>query len=251
PGEYDLYPYLQSRSSGNRAVYTARVPIDVTGGDIKNIKISVQPGKDISGRIKLEGIDTARSRISLEHIKVQLVVQSPRFGNTNLVSLNARGEFAFHNVLDGTYSVRLGNLPPDAYISSIRGSTSSSYEKSSFTINGDDPPSLEIGVTSPGGTLEGVVQKRDSLEWADIIVTLIPDGAERQNSWLYKTARLDSSGHFRISGIAPATYSVFAWKSLAPYQDPDFLREVEPLGKRVDLHIGENATVQINLTQLD
>jgi len=259
PGKYDVYPYLQNnghsrnpdamRIGDYRFVQTARVPIDVTSRDVANLKISVQPGIDLHGRIKPD----PNGSVSLQNVYVQLRPRSYPEGlrPISLVSVNSSGEFLLPYLLDGAYSVRLENLPSDAYVSGVHGAKSSSYEEGAFTVSGNSVPPLEIDVSRNGGILEGFVQKPDGLEWADVIVTLIPDESARLNSGLYKVAKPDSSGHFRITGISPASYKLFAWNPVAPFQDLDFVREIEHLGKQVTVGLGVNPGVRITVTNLE
>ena len=63
---------------------------------------------------------------------------------------------------------------------------------------------------------------------------LIPD-RRRDRTELYKTATTDETGHFRIRGIPPGDYKIFAWDSIEEfgYYDSEFIRLFEQKGTPV------------------
>jgi hypothetical protein len=79
-------------------------------------------------------------------------------------------------------------------------------------------------------------------------VVLVPDVRLRYRSDLYKTAATDSSGSFRLQGIPPGDYVLFAWNNVetGAWQDPDFVRGYENRGKPI--HIAEETDDDIQLT---
>jgi len=65
---------------------------------------------------------------------------------------------------------------------------------------------------------------------------------------LYQSVVTDASGHFKIGGVAPGDYKLFAWDNLEPYAyfDPVVLDKVETRGRPV--HIAESSNQTVNLS---
>src|SRR4030095_9128639 len=99
-----------------------------------------------------------------------------------------------------------------------------------LTTNSPDQR-LQI-VLASGGKLSGVVANERNEPMPSVKVVLVPDFAYRQRDDLYKSAVTDSSGNFKIQGIAPGDYRVFAWEDIpdGAWQDADVLRNVEVRG---------------------
>ena len=74
----------------------------------------------------------------------------------------------------------------------------------------------------------------------------MPDLPLRGRLDRYKTARADQNGNFRIIGVAPGRYKVFAWQNVEPFawQNAEFLQAFEDGG--VDLVVEEGNTYKIS-----
>jgi hypothetical protein len=74
---------------------------------------------------------------------------------------------------------------------------------------------------------------------------------EHRSSYdLYKVVTTAKDGSFRMVGIAPGEYSLFAWPRVEAdaYYDPDFLAAFEEFGTRVVIR--ENSNARVNLALL-
>jgi hypothetical protein len=105
-------------------------------------------------------------------------------------------------------------------------------------------------VLSTGGRLEGVVTSDRGEPLPNVKVALVPDFAYRSREELYRNAVTDTSGRFRIQGIAAGDYRAFAWEDIADgaWQDADILRGVESRGKPV--RIGEAGQTAVELVAI-
>jgi protocatechuate 3,4-dioxygenase beta subunit len=92
--------------------------------------------------------------------------------------------------------------------------------------------------TNPG-TLEGRVVDVRQQPVAAATVVLIPDGGIRFRVD-HKFTSTDASGRFQMQSIPPGDYKVFAWEEVerGDWQDPDFVRDYESLGKPVRIEEG-------------
>jgi len=102
-------------------------------------------------------------------------------------------------------------------------------------------------ILATGGNTEGVVTSERTEPMANVKVALVPDFAYRKRDELYRTATTDTSGRFKMQGIAPGDYRVLAWEEIADgaRQDADVLREVDVRGKVVRIKEGEQTAVEV------
>ena len=111
------------------------------------------------------------------------------------------------------------------------------------------PTPLEIIIGTNGAVLEGRVingrQQPMSIAW----VALLPRSGLRFRVQ-HKFGSTDADGRFRIQGVAPGEYDVFAWEDVerGAWQDPGFLRDYEGRGTRIQIE--EGRTHQLELTAI-
>jgi hypothetical protein len=109
--------------------------------------------------------------------------------------------------------------------------------------------SLEVIVSSHGGTVEGVVNNEgNSKPTLGARVVLLPVPGNRPE--LVKTAVTDQYGRFAISGLVPGNYKIFAWEDLEPniYFDPSFMEQYEPQG--LPLRVDQDSRITLNVKSL-
>src|SRR4030095_9663373 len=104
----------------------------------------------------------------------------------------------------------------------------------------------QIVVGSSAGVVEGVV--RDNLRnLVRARVVLVPDLAHRQRADLYQSISTDDSGRFRLQGIPPGDYVLFAWEDIENglWLDPEFLKRHEPSGRSIRILESIRETIEI------
>jgi hypothetical protein len=106
---------------------------------------------------------------------------------------------------------------------------------------------LAILVSAAAGFVDGTVTNGDDLPVAGALVALVPEPSHRMENRLYKQTDTDQYGRFRLRGIAPGNYKVFAWDGAqdVAYQDPQFIKGVDGLGTEV--RVEENAGSAVNV----
>src|SRR5262249_23208757 len=82
---------------------------------------------------------------------------------------------------------------------------------------------------------KGFVTDKDRRPLANTTVAVMPDAALRQRLDLYKSVMTDESGRFRLEGIAPADYLIFAWEEIEDrlWLDPDFISRNAASARRI------------------
>ena len=140
-----------------------------------------------------------------------------------------------------------GPLSNAFYLKSVRLGTEDVLADG-LHVEGKPNAELEITLGTDVATLRGTVidQKQESLPNAVVAMIPYPIGSGRQD--LNKNGATDVSGQFHLDGIAPGDYIVFAWDDVefGAWQDPEFVRSYESVGKRI--HVGEAANETVELT---
>ena len=237
------------------AGFTALGPGDT---DVDNVRITMSLGFRLQGKIAVDGrapgsTDLSKLTIRLENTVSGLPAASspPINGDAFTISTPQSGEYrVWVNPILVPYTsnpaLRPG-VPPEfqnAYVKTIR-------------LNADDglvgpvnvaaqPGSLEVVIAMNGGTLEGVVNDRQQTA-ANTAVVLVP--AVRGRFDLYKVANSAGNGRFRMQGIPPGEYKLFAWEYVedGAWYDAAFMRTREGGGKAVRINEGGNPEISLTV----
>jgi len=66
----------------------------------------------------------------------------------------------------------------------------------------------------------------------------------------FKSVKTDLLGHFRLTGVPPGSYKLFAWDDVDTNQvafDPDFLRPYGPVAQNIEISENQKVSVQLKL----
>jgi hypothetical protein len=245
------------------------LPIEMGEQDLDNISLNLLQGGTLVGEFLFEGkLATDLTPQQKSSFRVNLLRQPDIPGaslggaSTAAIAANAVDTtFRMQNIYPGDFRVMVTPLtnsfswspPPvlgeplgNIFVRSIRfGSTEVLTDGLRLATSNPDQR-LQI-VLATGGKLAGVVTNERNEPMANVKVAMIPDFAYRQREDLYKSAVTDASGNFKMQGIAPGDYRVFAWEDIADgaWQDADVLRNVEVRGKSVRIAEGGQAAMEI------
>ncbi len=113
-----------------------------------------------------------------------------------------------------------------------------------FKVGG--PASVDLVVNSKGGMLEGTVLDKDQ-PVANASVVAVPEEKYRKIRQHFGIGSTDQNGHFVIHGLAPGTYTIFAWQDVEDglYYDAEFLKSQE--GNGTALKVEEGSRLKIEL----
>jgi len=134
-----------------------------------------------------------------------------------------------------------------------------------FTASG--PATLDLLVSAKGGTVEGAVVLREKEKDADTdhvntdhvnndhpvanaTVVAVPEEKYRKLPDHFGTGSTDQRGRFAIRGVAPGSYTLYAWQDLEEgvYRDADFLKSQEANGKTVKVEEGSRQKIELTLS---
>ncbi len=214
--------------------YTARIPLEVGGGDIDGITVQLTEGFTIQGVVRVESKDG---------------VVPPR--NQFTVSLRSSEPIAGGGRMvwgaDGT-TFTLSDLTPGSY--RLESFSNSAFFIKRATFNGRDISREDVAITQPsgvvelvlsdeGGTVEVQLEDRDgkpAVGWA----MLVEEGRTP------RTSRSDAKGHVRFPSIAPGNYMIYAWDDMAQveFANPEWMRR-NAEGQKLAVEAGQTARVKL------
>lgn len=244
PGEYTIVATVrEGRGRGGRGggdALTGFSDVRVSGVDVDNIRLAVQPSVQIAGRILVDDpeINVSRLRVRLEPLD-SIPLDQP----------NARvaddGTFVLDGVSPIPYRVSVTGLGEDAYVQSARIGGADVLSTGFVPSAGTGP--LEFSISGQGSAVDGTIALDSDQAFTGAGVVLVPEDPARLD--LYETSGTDQYGRFSMRGVAPGRYRVFAWED-APagaYQDPDFVRKYADYGESIEVRQGTPLTLEPRL----
>lgn len=239
PGSY----YLMAMWNEGNVAMVGRIPVEVGSSNLEGLDVTVSPGVELTGKIKLEGKPDA----NLERVRIGLRPRDfvPFYGGGR-GQVKPDGAFVIQNVMEDTYLVSVTGTSDEVYLKSVRVGGQDVLE-SGLTVGRGRPVSgIEVTLSAAAGRLDGLVLGEDSLP-AEATVALVPTAARREQVHLYKNTRTDQLGRFSLTGIAPGEYKVFAFEEVevGALEDPEFVRTIEDRGTTVRIAESSAQTAEV------
>jgi hypothetical protein len=245
-----------------------RVPVEIGEQNLEGINLTLLTGGSLSGEFIFEGkLATDLTPQQKSSFRANLVrdpdIPGASLGvaSTGAIAPNAADtSFRLQSVFPGDFRVQVSPLinafswsPPaladplsNVYVRSIRFGSAEVLGEGLHLMSNNPDQRMQI-VLATGGQLEGVVTNDRNEPMNNVKVAIVPDFAFRRRDDLYKNATTDASGKFKVQGVAPGDYRVFAWEDIADgaWLDADVLRDVEARGKAVRISEGGQTAVEV------
>jgi hypothetical protein len=239
-GEYLLVATVSVGGRPYRGVQRAVI----NAGAENQVTVKLEPGIDLAGTLKIEGDDK----------EVQpLVVLTP--GDAlpynsapPQADVKADGSFVIPGVVPGIWDIGVQPVPDSGYVKSMRlGEQDVLMED--MVIRPDTTKPLHIVVSTRGGILEGDVKTDSGEEAGPANVLAAPDGKYSHVLSFYVVVNADDKGHFRLKGLTPGRYKLYAFETLehCAWCDPDFLKSFAGQGESVQVTEGANPSMEVRL----
>jgi len=242
PGAYFLYAFLYEEGKAE----FARQPIEVADANLDGITLTVAPGVNIKGRLRVEG--KLDSSVGSFQVSLSPKNTRPYLGGIPSDAAKPNGSFVLKNASDDEYEINVDGLPGGYFLKSARLDGVDALT-AGVTIDAKQAPGLlDILVSPDGARIDGVVSK-DQQPFQGASVTLVPEPPHRGEKRLFKSTTTDPLGHFVLQGIPPGDYKLFAWESIDPEasRSPDLLRPFENRGESMHITEGSLLSVQLDL----
>jgi hypothetical protein len=268
PGSYDFFARLPIATGwgglapperATTPLAIGRVNVEVNDADVTDVTVFVHQGIDVKGRLTIDGQPPGPNTYRLSLLPDDSAPRVNEMQMSNLIGQIAQytpriepdGTFTFPVIPEGHYRLNAAPLAaagPSWYISDIRQDSVSIHD-GGFTIGKLPLNPIDVIVNTNGGSVEGTVVTAENKTVPQTTVVLAPPQNHRSNSTLYKVVQTDAQGHFKISGVAPGNWKLFAWESVQPgaFQNADFMLEYETRGKSVVITSGVTSNAEVNL----
>jgi hypothetical protein len=245
---------------------TIRTPVEVRNGDVDGLALPMASGINIPVNITLEG--TPPKNMPAVSNLIPTLWRNPTLLGAPPMPATAGNPPVLRNIAPGTYHVYLTPLlgplrtlspvdvPPawqNAYVKSMRmGDVDVLTGGISLERQTDTPLEIVIGVNP--GTLEGQVMNEVRQPIGGAYVTLFANNpADRlYRTDMFKVTGTDNQGRFRLQGLPPGEYRVFAWENVerGTWLDSTFLRLHEDKGVTIKIEEGKVQTSTLPIISL-
>ena len=236
PGSY-IVQAEYSESPDQR--FGGRVPVEVTDHDVADVVITLGPGVEVQGTVRLDGESTAK----LEELALVLIPKgSGMMMRMNEGRLTDKGVFTIARVTQDEFQIQVRGMPPDHYLKSARLGETEVLENGLDLTQLSSAIGIDIVISPGAAKFTGTVvdEKDKPIRGATII--LRPTNAKlAMIGTLTKTATTDQNGQFKIEGVVPGDYQSLAFDGLdvLEVQDPDVFKEYE--SKAIKIEFKEKA----------
>jgi protocatechuate 3,4-dioxygenase beta subunit len=259
PGSYVVRASTPTESQS----FTARQDVSVVAADVDGVKLTPLPSFTLSGHLRIEGGAAADlTQYSANLRQAELPEDSGFFMSQEFFGTNAPvdrlGNFEWKSVTPGNYIVQVyGGDGQGFFLKSVK--LGGRNIESGFTAGG--PATLDLLVSTKGGTVEGSVVEaaveKDVEKDGDRVqpvpnatVVIVPEEKFRKFPDRFGIGSTDQHGRFTIRGLAPGSYTLYAWQDLEEgvYRDPDFLKSQEANGTAVRVQEGSHQQVELKVS---
>ena len=252
PGSYVL---RAGAGTGTQSL-TARQDVSVVAADVEGLKLAPLPAFTLSGHLHLEGSAPGDLTQYAVNLRLAELPEDPGFFmSQDLFGMNASvdrlGNFEWKDVNPGAYVVQVygGEGQGSFFLKSV--TLGGRNIETGFTASG--PTTLDLVVSSKGGMVEGVVVEKNvdnDQPVANATVVAVPEEKYRKLPDRFGIGSTDQHGRFTIRGLAPGSYTLYAWQDLEEgvWRDADFLKSQEANGKTVKVEEGSHQQVELKLS---
>src|SRR5450631_568493 len=250
--------YVVTASAGTETQsLTAHQEINVVAGDVEGVRLAPQPSFKLSGHLRIESTATGDLTQYSANLRQSELGGNPGFFlSQDFFGTNAPvdrfGNFEWKTVNPGNYIVQLyGSAGQGVFLKSV--TLGGRDIATGFSASG--PATLDVVVSTKGGVVEGaVVEKERDVDndhpVANATVVAVPEEKYRKLPDRFGIGSTDQHGRFTIRGMAPGSYTLYAWQDLeeGTWRDADFLKSQEANGTAVKVEEGSHQKVELKLS---
>ena len=214
---------------------TARVPVSVGSSDVEGVVIHLEPAFRLSGTVRVES--AGGNAMPKRPWPLNLRSQDPNGGGAQVTWSSDLLSFSVTEAPVGNYRVE-GNPPPPFYVkSAVLDGRDLTREAVPIARSGGR---LDLVVSDESGSIEGGVEDSDGQVVGGVPVMAMQEGRAPRN------VVAGADGRFRISGLPPGDYSVYAWNDLqlVEYADSEWMNQ-HARGQKVSVSAGSTASVKV------
>lgn len=243
------YTLVATASDAGRS-WQAKELVDIGSGSPAPapVELPLIPGSAFSGSVEVEGGQPAP-----ENLRIVLTpLDAGNLGPSPDAKVEKDGAFSISGMLPGRWRLELGSASGYLKSLSVGGQEVSA---SAFTVAPGAGGEMRIVVGTRMAQLEGSVDGIRPEDAGGAWLVLAPEDAGTIAVGRLLNASTDRAGRFRMAGLAPGRYRLYALASAAAWtalrQNPRVLQVIASRGKSVDLEAGGRATVEVNVMPVE
>ncbi|HTB13877.1 MAG TPA: carboxypeptidase regulatory-like domain-containing protein [Bryobacteraceae bacterium] len=199
PGNYVIQAVSYTeRNSVNKV--TTHVPVTVGEEDVTDVHVTLRPGVEIPGIVKLDDAPSSQS--------FQVTLEPGNGGGLEDVAQVKNGAFELRTVAPTAYHIVIANMPDGYYIKSMRFAGRDVVRRELDLTSGAGG-TLEIQLSAKPAAITGTVRDSNGDPAANAIVNVwTGDDPE------VRQVLTDEAGRFTVRNLAPGEYHAVAWESI-------------------------------------
>lgn len=223
----------------------ARLPVEIGESDVEGLEVVIRDPLELSGVVRMEPDE----QVSLRGMRLTLIPADGITSGRASARMEEDAGFRVLGLIPDNYRLSVYGLPEGTYLKSARLGNQEVLESGVDLTAGVAPGPLQLLLSSRAAAVSGVVVDDDQQPAAGVTVTLVPDSDRWSQTHLFKTAGTDQNGMFRLSGIAPGDYELYAWEQIesGAHQDPEFLEPFTDDGASISVEENSLETVQLEM----
>jgi Carboxypeptidase regulatory-like domain len=239
-------------------VLAISTPIEVNESDLLDLQLQVEPGGDVSGRLRMDGdekVNFGELFVTLrplangeEEASLSIVLM----GQAAVAKVSEDGSFEIKDAPGIDCQLEIGTRSDkfrDYYTKSVLLG-GREVADTGFTVNAGTR--LDVVVSAKGAAIEGTVVDGDGKPVPSAVVVTVPASGKLGRPDAYQIGGTDDSGHFNLRGMNPGEFVVLAFGEMpANHHSPEFAKKYEAKGERVALEEAAKKTVVLKLIKED
>jgi len=248
PGRYRIL--AQAQTAGALSLF-AQSSIDVQGGDIDDLRLTLQPGAQIEGTVAVDGRSGATPPpFSTLRVRAPSIDGSRLGEATGTVQQN--GSFALRDVSKGPHQIVVDGLTPPWTLKQVLYRGADVTDRIIELVEKERTHAVRITITDVATVVAGVVEdrRRRPVPNAGVLIFSRTPMFWMPTNRHMRAAYTDPQGRFTVSGLPAGQYVAIA--SMDAHESDlgrrDRLRRLEPLGTPLQLDTDDaRATVTLTL----
>jgi hypothetical protein len=243
-GDYTLIAIVQAPPAATASTHQ---PITVGREPLENQVLTVRAPLQVSGSARVEG----DAKVDFRPMSIELKLPWRDVGNFyGMGRIEEAGSFRIAGALNPErYVLSLRGLPPNFYVKSARYGPVDALTDGIDVSSGASMP-LDVVLSPAAASVSGAVKDDADRIVEDATVVAVPQEQARQKQPIfYASAKTDQSGAFRLTGLAPGKYRIYAFARATgePWASAAFLEPPAGRAKTVTLAERESQMTDVRL----
>jgi hypothetical protein len=209
PGEYRVVASVQIDGKS----YFAWQLVDARSGTAE-VTLTLAPAVEVKGQVRIEGPAPGQPPSPLRIALVPNGAAAAFGAMDTTTAVGSDGKFTIAQVPPGEYNLNINPMPLGQFLKSARlGDDEVRFKP--LEIKAGPEAELNIVISTRGAKIEGQVDAAGG-DPARAAILVAPVGELHEFARFYYSVLADDHGKFKLLGLAPGKYKIFALEKLTP-----------------------------------